>query len=177
VKIVPSKPKIFPDNYVAIELSKSDVDISQIYDKAVSGGFREQTNLHITIVGSEANDALNAKLDPLGAGDKENLLLKLDDLISKFSWDFTENEFFLIQKTGKFGTGGVEEKRSSIIQVIDMPDMEKFYNEFNKLAGQSIPTQFPHITLFTKGEREDPDYFGIPIPSIVEFEKISSEIK
>jgi hypothetical protein len=54
-----------------------------------------------------------------------------------------------------------------------MQDMAKFYREMNKLLGADLPVQFPHITLFTIGERENPKWRGIGIDSEEKFKTLN----
>ena len=59
--------------------------------------------------------------------------------------------------------------------MIDMPDIEVFYKKLNSLLKTDLPIQLPHITLFTKGEIEKPRYYGIPVSSKEDFEKMNPE--
>jgi hypothetical protein len=164
MKTTPSKPEISADFHASIQLTVAEVEISDVKEYAQTHGFREQTSRHITIIGSLAKDELRKQ---------PNLACEVNKLLASFDWSFTIKDVYHVKKAGTFGEGStVIENRESIIRTIDMPTIELFYQKLNELLGANLPTQFPHITLFTKGDREDAHYRGIPIPSEVEFAKL-----
>lgn len=69
--IKPNKPILTPDFYLCIELKESQVDVSQIKEKALQEGYREQTYRHITIV-SRKN--VGKVLEKFNDKEKEKLL-------------------------------------------------------------------------------------------------------
>ena len=175
--ITPSKPIFYslPDFYSAIWLKKSETDISNIKERAQAERFAEQTKKHITIIGGQS-DIIIDSLNKMEINQRNNTIEIIKSLLEKFDWQFEPGETFWITKEGFFDKDSkVLERRESYIRVVDLPDMEKFYQELNKLLHTNIPAQFPHITLFSKGENEKRKYKGISIPSKEEFKKLNPQ--
>lgn len=172
--ILHSKPHLFPDYHCSIPLSKEEVDISDIETRARAEGYREQTSQHITVMGGRIEESLANRLELMPGPDRQKIIDNIISLLEKFKWEFEPKEIYHVKKTGTFGKEStVIEHRQSYIRTIEMPDMEIFFKELNKLLGTNFPMQFSHITLFTKGEREGVRYYGIPIPSVEEFKKLN----
>lgn len=178
MKIKPAKPELFPNGHCQIRLKKSEVDISDIKAFAQKMGFIEQTSRHITIIGDQTEDKINSMLGQLGSKqEKEKLLSKIEKIIGQFDWSFSpHHEVYHIKKQGAFGQGSrMIENRESIVRLVNMPGMKRFYTKLNKLFSTNLPVQLPHITLFTKGDRPDARWRGIGIPSTNEFRKLNPE--
>jgi hypothetical protein len=160
-----NKPIVYEDQESALFLEKSEVDISDIEAKARNEGYREQTERHITIIGGTAQ-LIRELIAEYPADTQEGLWQKIADLLQDYEWKFMPKDVYHIKKTGTFSGGGdLIEERQSYIRAIEMPDMAKYYAEVSKLLNTDLPVQFPHITLFTKGERENPKWYGIGIAS------------
>jgi len=143
--------------------------------KVLEEGFRKQNKRHITILGGSTKELLKNILNKLSEEEKNNILKEIKGLLEDLRWVYTLKDIYKIQKQGYFNDSNILENRESFISMIDMPDMEIFYNKLNSLLKTNLPVQVPHITLFTKGERENPNYYGIPVPSIQEFNNMNPE--
>jgi hypothetical protein len=171
--ITPTKPE-FLDNFRAyIFLNKENVDISDIQKRAIKEGYREQVDRHITIVGGRSSKVIR---DALINQTSELVLNKLKSLPNEFAWQFRPGKIYHIHKEDRFGSENAPlEKREALIRIIEMPDINSFYKSINELLHINLPVQFPHITLFTKGESESPKYYGIGIRSMDEFNSLKSQ--
>ena len=157
--------------YYAIFLENDNTGY-YIESKALEGGFKRQDKRHVTILGGSSQKLLKNILNKLPDEQTKNILKEINIFLESLNWEFTPKEIYLIQKHGHFDSVKLAESRESYINMIDMPDIDIFYKKLNSLLKTNIPTQIPHITLFTRGERENPNYYGISIPSIEEFENL-----
>ena len=170
--IKPAKPIILEDFYCYIKSQKNQVEIGDIQKKAKNDGYREQAHRHITILGGVTKRNLEKVLNSHSTKEKRKLIAGVKKLLHKFDWQFQSKKIYHVSKKGIFGEGKKIEKRQSYIRTIVMPDMKKFYIELNSILRAKLPVQFPHITLFTRGERKNPDYYGISIPSTTDFNRL-----
>lgn len=167
--IKPKNKPVIEGCEAVLYLDADEVDISDIEEKARAEGYREQTSRHATIIGGTGKD-IKELIEKYPTTEQEKIMGEIRKLLRSFDWKFQAKEIYHIEKKGTFtGGGDLIEERESYIRAIDMPDMEKFYNELNKMLNANFPTQFPHITLFTRGERENPVWHGIGIGSKEKF--------
>lgn len=172
--IHPNSPHFTDDYYLGIELTKAQVDVSEIGDIAKTKGFREQTFRHITILSEKTFVPLFEKFND---SEKKKVLEAINNLIQKTDWSFTPKGVYYV--AGNFPadiTRTVPEFRESYIRKVTMPDMDNFIVELNKILKSDIPLRFPHITLFTKGEGKNPAHYGIPINSKEGFNKLKTRL-
>jgi hypothetical protein len=167
-KITPPQPEIFESLFCGIDLPNKIVDVASIKDRAIADGFHEQPNKHITILYTAKK--LKNFIDKLGEEKIKQIILQA---IEGLNWEYEEKEIYYIEKKSIFpGENQKEEYRQSYIRVIDQPDMAIFYERLSKKLGETIKPNFPHITLFSKGEGENPDYLGIGIPDYTDFQTL-----
>ncbi|MEK7081167.1 MAG: hypothetical protein AAB902_02155 [Patescibacteria group bacterium] len=148
---------------------------SVIESRALGEGFRRQDKRHITVLSGSTRELLKNILDKLSLEEKRVVLDKIKNIFEGLKWEFKPKEIYRIKKTGYVDNPNILENRESYINIVEMPDMEIFYLKLNSLLKSNLPTQIPHITLFTKGERENPKWYGIPIPSTEEFNSMNPE--
>jgi len=161
--------KIIPS---IIELESGYGDVPVVRELAIRENFREQDYRHITVLGRNIRKieaAIYIQPDP------ETVIEKIRDTAEHLDWSFTLLDVYKIAQTGDFRDDGIIEHRLSYIRLIHMPAMEEYYAFLNDMLQLDLPTQYPHITLFTKGEQPNPPYFGIPIPSEEAFNSMSPE--
>lgn len=172
--IKPKNKPVILEHTVTLYLYPGEVDNSRIAERARAEGYREQTERHVTIIGNSASLAIKEALEKYSPEKQQQFGGILKNLLDKLDWKFKPKEFYHIEKKGIFAGGGdLFEARESYIRVIKMPAIEKLYKELNKLLGLDLPTQFPHITLFTRGERQDPVWYGIGIGSEEKFNELN----
>ena len=156
-------------------LLENDNTGKEIGPMALKEGFRRQNERHITILGGKTKISLTSILDNFSDADRTAILNKIKELLKSLKWEFEPKEIYRIQKQGYFDNPDILENRQSYINMVNMPDMEVFYKNLNTLLKSNLPTQVPHITLFTKGERENPLWYGISVPSMEEFNNSKPE--
>lgn len=158
--------------YFGILLTGDNTGFS-IEQRALNEGFRKQNKRHVTILGGSTKDLLKDILDKMLEEEKKETFEKIKIILKSLEWKFVPTKIYKIKKQGYFSGLNILENRESYINTIDMPDMGIFYEKLNLLLKSKLPMQVPHITLFTKGERENPDYYGISISSMEEFETLN----
>ena len=166
--IKPNKPILDSDLEARIDLTANQVDISDIKKRALVEGYREQKSRHITILSSSK---VREIIEHTSLDDKA-LYKKILSLLLRFDWEYEEKDLFHIEKSGYWDGSDILENREYYIRTIEMPDMKKFYEELDRVFKTNLSVQVPHITLFTKGERENPKYHGIAISSEEKFRNL-----
>ena len=156
-------------------LLKNDDTGNVIESGALEEGFRKQNKRHITILGGVIQKLLKNILEELPLNESLSALDKINKILKSLQWRYELREIYRIKKAGHFDNDTILENRESYIMMIDMPDIKVFYRELNRLLKTNFPVQVPHITLFTKGERKNPSWYGIPVPSIEEFNSMQPE--
>lgn len=170
------KPTFTDDLSIILWLDNDDTGNS-INTRAAQEGFRRQDKRHITILSGSTKDTFKEILNRLSEEEQKNILQKIKESFESLEWKFKpiSGEVYKIKRTGNFDLPDVIESRESYIQMIDIRDMAIFYDHLNSLLKSNLPVQVPHITLYTKGEREKPEYYGIGICSKEDFESYSPE--
>jgi len=171
--IKPNKPIIVEDPLgCGIWLNKNQIDYGNLKSKKELKGFKEQTNRHITIIGGKTSRRIKDILNKLPIPERKKKIAELKSILKKLGWQYIQKDIYFINKKSYFGNSKILEHRKSYVRLINMPDINILYRKLNSLLKTHIPTQFPHITLFTKGERPNAEWRGIPIPSKTEFKKL-----
>jgi hypothetical protein len=175
--IKPSKP-IIVKGFLGcmIKLNKNQIDYGNLKSRKELKGFREQTNRHITVIGGGTSEKIEKVLNKLSILKRNKKVAELKSILKNLEWQYIQKEIYFINQKSHFGNPKILEHRESYIRIIKMPDLKIFYHKLNTLLKTHIPMKFPHITLFTKGERPNPEYFGIAIPSKNVFKKLHPKI-
>src|SRR3989344_1196592 len=132
-------------------------------------GLSRKREFHITLIGSATGEAIIEKISGSDYKINEKTLSKIQELSKKFNWEFSfQKEYYFISKS--YSEPGQEnERRQSIIQAIELPNLIVFYKKLNQRLGTNFDTPFPHITLFTNSTRKDKKLWGIGLYSEKEF--------
>lgn len=134
-------------------------------------GLIQKSEFHATILGSDTGEAIKAKLQTVHPDEKTKLIQEVEELPQEFNWAYTlRDEYYLISKTYD-----EQEKRSSLIQVIDLPDLASYYLRLNQLLGTTFPLPFSHVTLFTTSTKEEKKLRGIGIYSSDQLNELNAE--
>ena len=172
-KIQPSKPVIVEGLLgCMIILNKNQVNYENLKSRKELKGFREQTKRHITIVSGTTLEKIEKCLSKFSASKRKKKVAELKNLLKSLKWQYVQKDIYFINQKTYFENPKILEHRKSYIRAIEMPDINIFYRKLNILLKTHVAIQFPHITLFTKGEHPDREYFGIPIQSKTEFKKL-----
>jgi len=167
------KPNFTKELKIGIRL-KNDKTGRSIEAIAKKEGFKRQDKRHITVLGVSTHKSFLKILEKCSEKDRKEVLNDVRKILKSLKWKFKPlpGEIYKVRRRGHFDVPSIIESRTSYIQLIDMPDMKKFYKKLNSLLGSKFPVQVPHITLFTKGERKNPKYYGFGICSEKDFKKM-----
>ncbi len=152
------------DNSSIIFIIKEDIIIPDIINKFAMGkGLLPRKEFHITIIGLDTGRSLN-----------KDIFEKVKAIAESFEWSFSlKNEFYYVNKT--YFNLDDSEKRESIIQMIELPDLARFYLELNQLCNKEFAIPLPHITLYTNSSTKDNKFNGIGLYSKRDFENLLPE--
>jgi hypothetical protein len=78
-----------------------------------------------------------------------------------------KNEYYFLSKA--YPDKEPPETRSSVIQIVDFPELEKFYEAISKNIGVRLEIPLAHIALFTTSTNEDTRTRGVGLCSKEEF--------
>lgn len=130
---------------------------------------------HVTVVGSEVGRLIKKRLSALGVSGDE-IEENIKKLFLEGSWRvFLKPEWYFIEKSypaSEKDQNQPEERRKSIIQAVEVPQLQDFYERLNKSLKSNIPLPFPHITLYTSSTKPEKMLRGIGVNSIEEFEDL-----
>lgn len=161
--------KVDNDNLEFSFLLSNDKTADDLGPQVIKNGFKRQDERHITLIGGSTSVLLRNTLNKVDLKESKNILDQIKNFIEGLEWKYEIGDIYLINKSGYIDNTDVLECRQSYIMLVSMPDMGVLYEKINALLSINLPVQIPHITLFTKGERENPVWYGIPVPSKEEF--------
>ncbi len=134
---------------------------------SLEDGFEAKSEQHITAIGYSQAKTIREVLRKLPPDSRTSSLSSLQQLIATTDWQYSPlNQFFHISKDYP----NLDEHRESIVQLVDVPQLDSFYKELNKIFGTKLPKQLPHITLLTKSTNPENMKAGIAINSQDDFE-------
>jgi len=146
-------------NSVIIPLSNELFNLPHEPVDILGTRYELKNEFHITLMGKDLGSQLLSREEQ--SGFMEN---KLKNIFNSIDWTFhfTEQIFFLEKEKN-----GIEK---TIIQMLDLSGMEKFYHHLKKesLIDQDVKTPPPHVTLFTN----NCDH-GIGVKSTQDLEKLT----
>jgi hypothetical protein len=125
------------------------------YDVRYQGkGFRPKDEMHITIVSRQAAETVQAHLERQ-PGD----LKRMEDLIHDTDWSYRKLDrfYYVIEEPGQ----------ETIIQMVEVPSLEEFYQRLGEILGRSLDVPPSHVTLFTHGTSK-----GIGLPTRQVFDEL-----
>lgn len=141
-----------------LEVKLDESILDNLNDEASKKGLNKKEEFHTTLIGYSTGQ----KIISIG---RDNIDSIIENIYQEFKWQFSpKNEFYYIEKDYP-----ENEKRRSIIQVIDLPELPVFYKKMNETLGTNFEIPFPHTTLFTNSTNEENRYKGIGIYSKEEF--------
>lgn len=145
-----------------LNIEADDSISDKLKEKAVGKNLLPKKEFHITLIGRATGEILKTIPDSSS---------KIEEIYKKFNWNFeTRDEFYFIEKQYSD-----EEKRSSIIQIIELPNLKEFYKDLNNSFETNFEVPFPHITLFTNSTKEENKLLGIGIYSEDQFKSLNPE--
>lgn len=171
----PIEKRFLADKFNAIidVAPPTEID-SRIQAEANALGMNLKNDFHITIVGSKNGRALKEL-----SHDTE-LETYIAEKFNSADWSYILlPEYYQMQKfyerealtKSGYGEEVPEHHRYTIIQKVELPDLEKFYFELNERTNLNLPIPIPHITIYSGAEYEPMAQRGLGIDSQDDFNK------
>jgi hypothetical protein len=140
---------------------------------AEDNNFIQKKEFHLSIISFQVGKVISQLKD------RNIIFEKLIQLTQKYSWNITfEPRFFLIEKyydtieLEKSGYMNIpEHKRITIVQKVDVPDLELFYKEMSIITGVHFEVPFSHVTLYSCADYEPMKLQGIGLYSEADFNR------
>ena len=103
----------------------------------------------------------------INTNDQKKLFEKIQTLCKNYTWKYNLLEVYVLIKKEYNDPDPanpeitIPEIRQSLIQMIQVPDLEKFYKKLNLLLDTNFDLPVAHLTLFTTSTRADKLLRGI----------------
>ena len=137
-----------------LHLDTTLINLDTKKEIAESLGLYPKDEYHSTIIGFTTGKQILNVLDSFQEQRKEKLLLAVDQLLKSFTRNVElQDNYFLIEKT--YNNPESIETRKSLIQLVNIQDINEFYIKLNNLLGKDFATPMPHITLYTASTKEE----------------------
>ncbi len=145
-----------------LNIEADDLINDKLKYKAQEKNLLTKKEFHITLIGRATGEILKTISDSSS---------KIEEIYKKFNWVFApQDEFYFIEKEYPEG-----EKRSSVIQIIELPNLKEFYKDLNNSFETNFEVPFPHLTLFTNSTKEENKLLGVGIYSEDQFKSLNPE--
>lgn len=145
-------------------------------DTASKNGFVRKPEFHITVIGYKNGKVVMNRLNALPPEEQHAVIEKINDAAKLVDWSIDPGDVLHIQKEYVVkDADGIEtsrERRESLIQQLDVPGMNAFYERMNQLLGTELEPQPPHITLYSTSTDPKNVSRGIGIDTMAEWEEL-----
>lgn len=157
-----------------MRIHEQSVVSHSIQEYADREGLLFKEEFHITLIGRATGEMIAEQISEYEPEERSAIIERIKELHESYEWKYSfEQVYYFIAKEYP-QEGATSEIRKSIIQMIDLPDLEPFYQSLCDLLGVQIRVPLPHVTLlttFTNGR-----LWGIGIYSVEQFEELCPEL-
>ena len=166
---------------VLLELAGDIVNTHDLEVAAMQNGLERKEELHITVVGFAQAGLIKKVLEKVSADEREEIVRCMEELVSKTDWRFRldARRFHVAKVYALRGADGQptgrEELRESYIQMVQLPALEEFYRELNRLCGTRLEPPPPHVTLYAKSSISENALKGIGVNTWKDFERLNPQ--
>lgn len=175
--LVPRERTFVPETLNALLGIEKPTEIeARALDEARSLGLGKKDEFHASVIASRNGKILKKAL--ADSPDKDALADLIRREFESREWRYRLlPEYCLMEKfydraeldKSGYGTEIPEQKRQTLIQKIELPDLAGFYAAINQATGLELPSPFPHITLFSGSDYAPMAQRGIGIYSKKDF--------
>ncbi len=161
-----------------------DVDARLIYTDtlkvfAEQNGYSPKNEFHVTIIGYGQGKRIIEAFAPLSEAERSSRYDDIARLIKRTDWTIdSKQQLWHARKEYDYNdhvtNERVHETRETILQPLTLR-LDEFYKSLSGIVGTEITSQFPHITLYTKGTDPVRSRVGIGINSEQEFQSLHPE--
>lgn len=154
-----------------IDFPSTAVDLDSTKQIAGAIGLNQKHEFHVTIIGNNTGQELLRSFQKIKLSDKCVKLIEIGEFAALFDWEMTfKPEAYLIQKQYPN-----KELRTSLIQVVECPDIVPFYEELSEISGIKFELPYLHATLFTTSTDKRNKNVGIGIYSMEDFYSLNPQ--
>ena len=135
-------------NTLLLSINQEHLIGPALVQKLYSQGFELKPEFHITIFDDKPGSQLFAQIHNLDSVYQDAIFDFVRSATEAAPWPIApRDEFYVIRKQYE----GEACPRESVIQMVDCPNMIKFYDTLSTLVGDELELPPAHITLATKG--------------------------
>lgn len=165
-----------------LDIEKPEIPL-RVSHRAEELGLIMKPEFHISILVNRNAQLLNRVLEQ-----QQNPEVALNSLIETFhktDWSYEMTNVFVLHEqhysleslSENYGkTNFPAHTRRSIVQVVEVPSLSKWYDSVSGTLNEVFPEPVPHVTLFTWSDYEPMMARGIGISSKEEFDQCTKEI-
>jgi hypothetical protein len=143
--------------FLVVKIDKDDYGYDQRVVILDGRSLSPKDELHITILSRDAADQVTEYLqqNPKDAPGVKKL-------IDQTYWSFyKENRFYHVRE---------DEETETIIQMVEVPELEPFFKKLGEMTGRSLDLPPVHVTLYMRGTEK-----GIGLPTQAVFDELVQE--
>lgn len=156
---------------VLLNVEATDVGLKLVEAFAQQHNLIPKEEFHVTLIGGEASKQIKRCLETVSEEDGFILRKKLNELMRGFDWQpVYGNTFYYLQREYN-DTDPVDpektipEIRETIIQLVNLPELDVFHKKVAELFGLDEILSLPHVTIYSSSTRDDKKQRGIGIYS------------
>lgn len=175
---LPVELKFYPEEITAVlNVDKKYIDLEIKKDIASKRNLSEKDEFHLTIIGSNTWKEIIKILESLDENEKNERIKMINDFLESYNWRVVLEPVFYYIKKEYNNLGSIDhEIRQSIIQIAQIYDLEKFYQQLSIFLNKNFKIPLSHVTLYTTSTRVDKILRGIWIYSKEQFNDLSPEV-
>lgn len=146
-----SQIEFYTESFTAVAKIGVVNENQEIVRKAIKYILNKRDDYHITIIWTKTWEKIQEILNSLSETEREQKITDLKALIGSFesNIEFLE-EFYFIEKY--YDDKTPQETRKSIIQMIDVENIEEFYSKLSQLFAHKFSVPLWHVTLYTTSD-------------------------
>lgn len=161
--------------YLLLPVEKPEIP-KHIAEIAKENKLNEKPDYHISVVVEKSAAIIRREIAK--SSYPERIAQEVVDLFKGYAWEYTLSDKYSLQekfydKESRIAAGLEEEPehmRRSIIQIVEMPDIEHFYRKLSEILEIELDVPIPHITIFAWSDYALKSTRGIGISSKQDFE-------
>jgi ribosomal protein S15P/S13E len=119
--------------------------------------FEAKDEVHITILSRDAAETVRQHLERYPQDEDQ-----VRRMVDETNWEYRKlDSFYHIQQAPD---------EETIVQMVEVPGLDTFFNQVGQLVGQELELPPTHVTLYMRGTEK-----GIGIPTQAEFEQLAQK--
>lgn len=150
--------------------------LDRVDEMARTNGYHRKPEFHFTLINNRAGKVVKQALEVLSKDQRQKAIDAINTAASETDWSASPGEIYEVEKdyvaTDDKGGETSREHRASLIQKLDIPGMQTFYQRLNSILNIQIEPPPAHITLYSKSSDPKNHTRGIGIETQKEMEEV-----